>query len=165
MFVYYKILTRQLRRLSSPMICICKLETHESQWCSLKARQPKSSGMGIHVTPWLIHVSVWQNPLKCCEVISLQLIKINGKKKSSGIDSSQSLMPENQERWGQERIHVPGEQSSSEQASSTFLFSLGPQLIGWCLPHQGGPSALSSPPIQMIISSRNTLSDPHRNNV
>ena len=28
----------------------------------------------------LIHVNVWQNPLKCCEVISLQLIKINEKK-------------------------------------------------------------------------------------
>ena len=39
------------------------------------------SGWGIHVTPWLIHVNVWQNPLKCCEVISLQLIKINEKKK------------------------------------------------------------------------------------
>ena len=38
------------------------------------------SGWGIHVTPWLIHVNVWQNPLKCCEVISLQLIKINEKK-------------------------------------------------------------------------------------
>ena len=33
------------------------------------------------VNPWLIHVSVWQNPLQCCEVISLQLIKINEKKK------------------------------------------------------------------------------------
>ena len=32
-------------------------------------------GRGIHVTTWLIHVDVWQNPLKCCEVISLQLIK------------------------------------------------------------------------------------------
>ena len=51
------------------MICICKLETHESQWCSLKARQPKSSS----------------------------------------VDSSQSLMPKNQEHWGQEKIHVPGE--------------------------------------------------------
>ena len=38
-------------------------------------------GWGIHVTPWLIHVNVWQNRLKCCEVISLQLIKIHGKKK------------------------------------------------------------------------------------
>ena len=40
------------------------------------------SGWGIHVNPWLIHVKVWQNPLQCCEVISLQLIKINEKKKN-----------------------------------------------------------------------------------
>ena len=38
-------------------------------------------GWGIHITPWLIHVNVWQNPLQCFEVISLQLIKINEKKK------------------------------------------------------------------------------------
>ena len=41
----------------------------------------KQSTMGIHVTPWLTYVNVWQNPLQCCEVISLQLIKINKKKK------------------------------------------------------------------------------------
>ena len=35
---------------------------------------------GIHVNPWLIHASVWQKPLQCCKVISLQLIKKNGKK-------------------------------------------------------------------------------------
>ena len=28
---------------------------------------------------WLIHVNVWQKPLQYCKVISLQLIKINGK--------------------------------------------------------------------------------------
>ena len=39
------------------------------------------SGWGLHVNPWLIHVNVWQKPLQYCEVISLQLIKINGKKK------------------------------------------------------------------------------------
>ena len=39
------------------------------------------SGWGIHVNPCLIHVSVWQKPLQYCKVISLQLIKINGKKK------------------------------------------------------------------------------------
>ena len=37
------------------------------------------SGWGIHVNPWLIHVSVWQKPLQYCKVISLQLIKRNGK--------------------------------------------------------------------------------------
>ena len=53
-----------------------------------RGRWEGGSGWGIHVTPWLIHVSVWQNPLKCCEVISLQLIKINKKKrekKSTGV--------------------------------------------------------------------------------
>ena len=38
------------------------------------------SGWGTHVNPWLIHVYVWQKPLKYCKLISLQLIKINGKK-------------------------------------------------------------------------------------
>ena len=41
------------------------------------------SGWGTHVNPWLIHVSVWQNPLQYCKVISLQLIKINEKKKKN----------------------------------------------------------------------------------
>ena len=45
-----------------------------------RGRWEGGSGWGIHVTPWLIHVNVWQNPLQCCEVVSLQLIKINGKK-------------------------------------------------------------------------------------
>ena len=39
------------------------------------------SGWGTYINPWLIHVNVWQNPLQYCKVISLQLIKINGKKK------------------------------------------------------------------------------------
>ena len=46
-----------------------------------RGRWEWGSGGGTHVTPWLIHVNIWQNPLKCCEVISLQLIKINEKKK------------------------------------------------------------------------------------
>ena len=43
-------------------------------------RREGTSGWGTHVNPWLIHVSVWQKPLQYCKVISLQLIKINGKK-------------------------------------------------------------------------------------
>ena len=39
------------------------------------------SGWRTHVNPWLIHVSVWQKPLQYCKIISLQLIKINEKKK------------------------------------------------------------------------------------
>ena len=33
------------------------------------------------LSSWLIHVNVWQKPLQYCKVISLQLIKINEKKK------------------------------------------------------------------------------------
>ena len=43
------------------------------------------SGWGTHVNPWLIHVTVWQKPLQYCKVISLQLIKINGKKKEEKV--------------------------------------------------------------------------------
>ena len=45
-----------------------------------RGRGDGGSGWGIHVNPWLIHVNVWQKPLQYCKVISLQLIKINGKK-------------------------------------------------------------------------------------
>ena len=45
-----------------------------------RGRREGGSGWGIHVNPWLIHVNVWQKPLQYCKVISLQLIKINGKK-------------------------------------------------------------------------------------
>ena len=31
------------------------------------------SGWRIHVNPWLIHVSVWQNPPQYCKVISLKV--------------------------------------------------------------------------------------------
>ena len=45
-----------------------------------RGRWEGESRWGIHVNPWLIHVNVWQKPLQYCKVISLQLIKINGKK-------------------------------------------------------------------------------------
>ena len=51
-------------------------------------------GWGIHVNPWLIHVNVWQKPLQYCKVISLQLIKISGKRrKIRGITSSTKVHP------------------------------------------------------------------------
>ena len=45
-----------------------------------RGRWEGGSGWGIHVNPWLIDVNVWQKPLQYCKVISLQLIKISGKK-------------------------------------------------------------------------------------
>ena len=47
-----------------------------------RGRREGGSGWWTHVTPWLIRVNVWQKPLQYCKVISLQLIKINGKKET-----------------------------------------------------------------------------------
>ena len=41
----------------------------------------EGSEWGTHVHPWLIHVNVWQKPLKYYKVISLQLNKLIYKKK------------------------------------------------------------------------------------
>ena len=57
----------------------CNGKTHRIGW---RGRWEGRLGWGIHVNPWLIHVNVWQKPLQYCKVISLQLIKINRKKKS-----------------------------------------------------------------------------------
>ena len=51
-----------------------------------RGRREGRSGWGTHVNPWLIHVNVWQKPLQYCEVISLQLIKINGEKKEPSVN-------------------------------------------------------------------------------
>ena len=56
-------------------------------------RQEEGSGWEIHVNPWLIHVNVWQKPLQYCKVISLQLVKINGKKRCC--ESAAFNMPAN----------------------------------------------------------------------
>ena len=56
-----------------------------------RGRWEGGSGWGIHVNTWLIHVNVWQNPLQYCKVIGLQLIKINGKKKSVGLGEHSSI--------------------------------------------------------------------------
>ena len=65
-------------------------ETSAQGWCTGKTQRDRverevggGSGWRIHVNPWLIHVNVWQKPLQYCKVISLQLIKVNGKKKES----------------------------------------------------------------------------------
>ena len=49
-----------------------------------RGRRKGISGWETDVNPWLIHINVWQKPLQYYKVISLQLIKINGKKKKPG---------------------------------------------------------------------------------
>ena len=71
-------------------------ETSARTWCTGKTQRGGMGtevgggfGMGNNVNPWLIHVNVWQKPLQYCKVTSLQLIKINGKKKkTSGLPNA-----------------------------------------------------------------------------
>ena len=69
-------------------------------WCTGKTQRDGMVGegggsegkseWGTQITPWLIHVNVWQKPLQCCKVISLQLIKINEKKNVSPFSAAHS---------------------------------------------------------------------------
>ena len=64
-------------------------ETSARAWCTGKTQRDRverdvggGDRDGEHMLNiWLIHVNVWQKPLQYCKVISLQLIKINEKKK------------------------------------------------------------------------------------
>ena len=49
------------------------------------------SGWGTHVNPWLLHVNVWQKPLQYCKIISLQLIKINEKKRKENVQNNLNI--------------------------------------------------------------------------
>ena len=51
------------------------------------------SGWGTHVNPWLNHVNVWQKPLQYCKAISVQLIKINEKKKKNLTQTKTTMSP------------------------------------------------------------------------
>ena len=74
----------RVKQITSPG---CMHETSAQGWCTGKTQRDGmgwvaggGSGWGTHVNPWLIHVNVWKKLLQYCKVISLQLIKINGKR-------------------------------------------------------------------------------------
>ena len=45
-----------------------------------RGRWEGGSEWGININPWLIRVNGWEDPLQCCGVIGLQLVRINEKK-------------------------------------------------------------------------------------
>ena len=77
-------------------------ETSAQGWCTGKTQRDGmgrevegGSGWGTHVNPWLIHVNVWQKPLQYCKLISLQLIKIKGKKEKRKKRENPKLLRDN----------------------------------------------------------------------
>ena len=82
-------------------------------WCTGKTqsnrmeREVGGGDWGIHVNPWLIDVNVWQKPLQYCKVISLQLIKINGKKKKGEKSRHHQLVQDLSWLVGGETEQVP----------------------------------------------------------
>ena len=69
---------------------------------------------------WLIHVNVWQKPLQYCKIISLQLIKINGKKKKK-IPWMEE--PDGLQSMGSQKVGHDWATSSSNQGPH-FIFPL-----------------------------------------
>ena len=74
-------------------------ETSAQGWCTGKTQRDGvgrewegGSGWGAHANPRLIHVNVWQKSLQYCKVVSLQLIKINEKKKKNNLVYSHGLL-------------------------------------------------------------------------
>ena len=83
-------------------------ETSAPAWCTGKTQRNRGArevggGSGMRNTcksshVWintLIHVNIWQKPLQYCKVISLQLIKINGKKNKSTILQKKKISLDN----------------------------------------------------------------------
>ena len=66
---------------------VCKTVKETQMYRTDFGRREGGLRWGTHVNPWLIHVNVWPKQLQCCRVISLQLIKINGKKKGKPFTS------------------------------------------------------------------------------
>ena len=63
------------------LVCVPRSGIAGSYGSMVHWEVPEGWGWGTHVNTWLIHVNVWQKSLQYCKVISLQLIKINEKKK------------------------------------------------------------------------------------
>ena len=91
-----------------------------------RGRWEEGSGWGIHVNPRLIHVNVWQKPLQYCKVISLQLIKINGKNKSCSMPLNWIIS------------HEKGKSQGNFHSASEIGVNIMPMSLGVCLGPRSG---------------------------
>ena len=89
-------------------------------------RCEEGSGWGTHVDPWLIHVNVWQKPLQYCKLISLQLIKINEKKKKKGRDIT---LPKKKKR---KRGLCRHNSANTPEVRSSWIIWVGPWSSNKC---------------------------------
>ena len=80
--VYYQVWNRSPAQVGCMRQVLRAVALGRPRGMGWGGRREGGLGWGTHVNQWLIHVSVWQKSLQCCKVISLQLIKINEKKKS-----------------------------------------------------------------------------------
>ena len=101
-------------------------EASAQGWCTGKAQRDgvgrEGRGgfrWGTHVNPWLIHVNVWQKPLQYCKVISLQLIKINEKKKETCV--THLFMEETCSWQRREAMRRPGGEGCRERTGELGL--------------------------------------------
>ena len=105
------------------------------------------SGRGTHVNLWLIHVNVWQKPLQYCKVISLQLIKINEKKKKK---KKNWLLEKDPECW--ERLKAGGE--GEDRGRDGWMASLTRWTWVWAISRRwwwtGKPGVLQSIGFQRV---------------
>ena len=65
--------------------CSGLVHWEDPEGSGLGGRWEGGSGWVTHGNPWLVHINVWQKPLQYCKVISLQWIKINGKKREKNL--------------------------------------------------------------------------------
>ena len=114
-------------------------ETSARAWCTGKTQSnwvERAVGGGIGMgntckTSWLIHVNVWQNPLKCCEVISLQLIikKKKGSRAISYLLKVLKFLPPTFRLWRRKQaLYQPMTQAS--QVSKRIQAKLSQSLLG-----------------------------------
>ena len=92
----FKIARRNINNLryADNMILMAESKEELKSFLMKVIRESEKVGLKLNiqrVNPWLIHVNVWQKPLQYFKIISLQLIKINGKKTKLNIQKTKIM--------------------------------------------------------------------------